>query len=61
MDRSIIELLGSISLSLLAAVVAFAALAKAIGLRDFAQTLERLGVKEAHTRPVALGVSRRAC
>jgi hypothetical protein len=56
MDQSIIELLGSVSLGLLAVVFAAAGLAKAIGVRDFRWTLERLGVKEAHSRPVALGV-----
>jgi hypothetical protein len=56
MDTSIMDLLGSVSVGFLAGVFAFAGLTKAIGMRDFRWTLERLGIDEAHTAQVGLGV-----
>ena len=56
MDRSMMDLLGLVSLGLLAGVFAFAGLSKAIGLQDFRSTLGRLGINDARTKPVALGV-----
>lgn len=56
MGQSIFDLLGSASLGLLAGAFALAGLSKAIAIRDFRWTLERLGFREAHTGPAAVGV-----